>query len=102
MARSTAQRIEITPQTTGLSEEEFGNYYGRGRDGLAWHLGTLTSGGRSYETYAATGNGGQVLIVVPALDLVVAFTGGNYRQGGVWGRWGQQFVGERIIPAIAR
>jgi hypothetical protein len=24
---------------------------------------------------------------VPELDLVVVFTGGNYRQGGIWGRW---------------
>jgi CubicO group peptidase (beta-lactamase class C family) len=98
--RSTAARIEITPETTGLSESQFGNFYGRGRDALAWHLGTITSGGRSYETYAATGNGGQILLVVPALDLTVVFTGGNYMQGGVWGRWAQQFVGDRIVPAI--
>ena len=34
-------------------------------------------------------------------DLAVVFNGGNYGQGGVWGRWGQQIVGDRIIPAIA-
>jgi CubicO group peptidase (beta-lactamase class C family) len=90
----------VTPQTTGLTEADFGNFYGRGEDGLAWHLGTLTSGGRTYRTYAAGGNGGQVVVVVPELDLAVAFTGGNYGQGGVWGRWGQQIIGDRIIPAI--
>ena len=99
---STRRWAEITPQTTGLTEEDFGNFYGRGEDGLAWHLGSLSSGGRTYRTYGAGGNGGQMVIVVPELDLVVAFTGGNYRQGGVWGRWGQQVIGDRIIPAIRK
>jgi len=97
---STAPRIDINPKTTGLSAEEFGNYYGEGQDGLAWHLGSLKAAGRTLPTYAAGGNGGQVLLVVPDADLVVVFNGGNYRQGGVWGRWGQQIVGDRIIPAI--
>lgn len=102
VAESTAPRIEISPATTGYSEEEFGNYYGRGRDGLAWHLGTLNVGGRQTSTYAAGGNGGQVLLVIPEYDLVVVFTGGNYGQGGVWGRWGQNIVADRIIPALSR
>jgi CubicO group peptidase (beta-lactamase class C family) len=98
---STAPRMEISPQTTGMSEAEFGNSYGRGHDGLAWHVNPTMSGGRSYASYEATGNGGQVLVVVPELELAVVFTGGNYMQGGVWGRWRQQIVGDRIIPAIA-
>lgn len=98
---STAPRMEISPATTGISEADFGNSYGRGHDGLAWHVYPTTSGGRSYASYEATGNGGQVLVVVPELDLAVVFTGGNYMQGGVWGRWRQQIVGDRIIPAIA-
>jgi CubicO group peptidase (beta-lactamase class C family) len=97
---STAPRIEINEATTGLSADEFGNYYGHGQDALAWHLGTLVTNGRTYRTYAAGGNGGQVLLVLPELDLAVVYTGGNYGQGGVWGRWGQQIVGDRIIPAL--
>ncbi|HEX2080542.1 MAG TPA: serine hydrolase [Longimicrobium sp.] len=102
VALSTAVHAEISPATTGLSAEDFPNFYGEGLDGYAWHLSTFTSGGRGYQTYQATGNGGQVLIVVPELDLVVVFTGGNYMQGGIWGRWGQEIVGDRIIPAIRR
>lgn len=102
VAEATRPRMEISPATTGYSEEEFGNYYGGGRDALTWHPGTLNVGGRTIATYAATGNGGQVLLVVPEHELAVVFTGGNYRQGGVWGRWGQQIVGDRIIPAIRR
>jgi CubicO group peptidase (beta-lactamase class C family) len=97
---STAPRVKISPATTGLSPEEFSNYYGEGEDGYAWHLGQLRIGNRSYRTYAATGNGGQVLIVVPDFDLAVVFTGGNYGQGGIWSRWGGEIVPKEIIPAI--
>ena len=100
IARSTAPVIEINEQTTGLSAEEFGNYYGRGRDALAWHFWTLTSGGRSFTAYAATGNGGQLLLVFPDLDLTAVITGGNYAQGGIWTRWPQRLIGDQIIPAL--
>lgn len=99
---STAPRMEINEATTGYSAEEFGNYYGHGIDALAWHLQALNVGGRTVAGYGATGNGGQVLLVIPEFDLVVVFTGGNYSQGGVWSRWAQQIVGDRIIPAIRR
>lgn len=100
VAVSTASRIAITPETTGYSEEEFGNYYGRGEDGYAWHLGALKAGEKRYRTYMATGNGGQVLIVAPELDLVAVFTGGNYRQGGIWGRWGDEIIGAEVVATM--
>ena len=98
---STIPRMPINPATTGYSAEEFGNYYGEGADGLAWHMNPLMVGGRSVAAYAASGNGGQVLLVIPEYEMTVVFTGGNYGQGNVWTRWGQQIVGDRIIPAIA-
>lgn len=58
-------------------------------------------GGRTYKEYEASGNGGQLLIVVPELDLAVVMTGGNYGQGNIWGHWRDQIVGGAIIPAIA-
>lgn len=102
VAESTAPRIEISEATTGYSSEEFGNYYGHATDALAWHLSALTVNGRTVRGYVAGGNGGQILLVVPEFDLVVVFTGGNYGQGGVWGRWGQTIVADRIIPALGR
>ena len=33
--------------------------------------------GREYEEYEASGNGGQFVIVVPALEFVIAITAGN-------------------------
>jgi CubicO group peptidase (beta-lactamase class C family) len=73
-----------------------------GMDGYAWHLNTLKSGGRTYSEYEASGNGGQLLMVIPELDLVVVFTAGNYQNFGVWGRFRDDLVPNAIIPAITR
>jgi CubicO group peptidase (beta-lactamase class C family) len=100
IALSTSPRIHISPQTTGLSEEEFGNYYGEGDDAYAWHLGSLHAGEKTYLTYGASGNGGQLLVVAPELDLVFVFTGGNYLQGGIWSRWPDEIVGAHIVPSM--
>lgn len=100
--RSTSPRIEITPETTGLSEEEFQNFYAPGVDGYAWHRYGVRVGERVVESYEANGNGGQFIIVVPEYELVVVFTGANYMQGGIWTRWRDDLVGGVIIPAISR
>jgi CubicO group peptidase (beta-lactamase class C family) len=100
VALSTAPHAEVSPETTGLSAEDFGNFYGRGADGYLWHLGTLDAGGRTYRTYAASGNGGQLVIVIPEAEMVAVFTGANYGQGGIWGRWGQEILGREVIPSM--
>lgn len=102
VTQSTAPRIKISPETTGLDPDQFSESYLEGADGYAWHLLAVRSGERTYRGYEASGNGGQLLIVVPELDLVVVFTGGNYRQGGIWNRWPDEIVGGGIIPAIRR
>jgi len=102
VTQSTAPRMHISPATTGLSEEQFPEFYGEADDAYAWHLGEVRSGERTYRSYAATGNGGQILIVIPEVELVAVFTGGNYRQGGIWSRWPEEVLGREIIPAIRR
>lgn len=97
---STAPRIHISPATTGLTEEQFGESYGEADDAYAWHLGQVRSGERAFPSYLASGNGGQILLVVPGLELTAVFTGGNYRQGGIWTRWIDEIVGAEIIPAM--
>ena len=97
---STRPKVEISPSTTGMSEQDFGNTYFGGSQAYIWVEYEITSGGRTYRSYQASGNGGQLLIVVPELDLAVAMTGGNYRMGGVWGRWRDQIVGAYVIPAV--
>ncbi len=70
--------------------------------GYAWHLHTFhvddADGGRDFAAYAAEGNGGQFVIVVPHLELVVAITAGNYGQFPVWYPL-QELVSQYVIPA---
>jgi CubicO group peptidase (beta-lactamase class C family) len=46
--------------------------------GFAWHLFNLTFDGVTYREYEAQGNGGQLIMVMPQLDLAVACVTGNY------------------------
>ena len=97
---STKPRLEVNPETTGMTPQDFQNSYFGGSQAYIWAVNTIEVGERHYASYQASGNGGQLLIVVPELDLVVGMTGGNYRMGGVWGRWRDQIVGGYIIPAM--
>ena len=69
-------------------------------DGYAWHRSVLKVGDRTYQEYEANGNGGQFVIVVPELDLVVTFTAGNYMGYGVWRHFRDTLLTETIIPAM--
>jgi CubicO group peptidase (beta-lactamase class C family) len=100
VASSTAVQAQIDEASTGMDEQTFANVALRGADGYAWHRYGVHAGGRRIETYEANGNGGQFVIVVPEYDLVVAITGGNYGQGGIWNRWRDEIVGAHIVAAI--
>ena len=67
---------QIVP--TSWIEESWAPQYGNDRYGLGWWLDHLPVGGKGTPTYAAEGNGGQFIFVMPEINLVVVFTGGNY------------------------
>ncbi len=71
-------------------------------DGYGWHRHRLVVGDRTLETFEASGNGGQFMLVVPALDLAVVVTAGNYGQYGVWRTIREAVIPEVIGAAIAR
>jgi CubicO group peptidase (beta-lactamase class C family) len=71
-------------------------------DGYAWHLHTLTLGDKKYTEYEANGNGGQYLIVLPALDMAVVITGADYGRYGIWRRWRDDLVPQYVIAAVTR
>lgn len=71
-----------------------------GSDGFAWHRYTLKGGGREHQEYEASGNGGQMLIVVPSLDLTVVITAGNYNQYGIWRTFRDELVARYILAAV--
>lgn len=62
----------------------------------------MKAAGKRYRWYQSNGNGGQLLLVVPELDLVVVFTAGNYGNFQVWGRFQPDLVANAIIPALAK
>ncbi len=66
--------------------------------GYAWHLHVFRVDGHDYRGYSAEGNGGQFVIVIPELELVVAITAGNYGQFSVWYPL-QELVTTYVIPA---
>lgn len=82
-------RESIVPRTAPVGE---GDQYGYG-----WHLTEVAVDGRTYRVINAGGNGGQLLIVVPQLDLDVMVTAGNYNQFPVW----RKFLPE-IVTAVVR
>ncbi len=67
-----------------------------GRYGYAWHIIELEAGGRTYRAIIAGGNGGQLMTVVPELDLAIMITAGNYGQYPVWSK----FI-EHTVPGLA-
>ena len=67
--------------------------------GYGWHINFLKSGGKTYRAFAAGGNGGQFVIVVPDLDLVIGINGGSYGEFDKWYRWELELVPQFIFPA---
>jgi len=67
--------------------------------GYAWHVRSYTVDGKTYRAYEAQGNGGQILDVLPRLDLTVMIAAGNYNNYKTWGPTRDAIV-TRIIKAI--
>ena len=67
--------------------------------GYLWNSVTYELNGRKLFAYFPGGNGGQVAIGIPDLDLVVTFTGGNYADAVLF-RSQREFVPQVILPAV--
>lgn len=67
--------------------------------GYLWNSVTYEYSGKKIFAYFPGGNGGQVAIGIPDLDLVIAFTGGNYADAVLF-RSQREFVPEDILPAV--
>lgn len=73
-----------------------------GRYGYAWHVRDYTIAGRMYRAINAGGNGGQLMTVVPQLDLAIMITAGNYGQYRVWSQYLDRTIPDLIAAAVAR
>lgn len=89
LAASVVERSTMEDDATGEGD----------RYGLGWHLTTLPAEGRTYGVVDAGGNGGQIMAVVPELDMAVMITAGNYGQYPVWKNFLPEIVGAAIRAA---
>jgi len=64
-----------------------------------WHTRRLKVGGREFRDFYAAGNGGQYVLVIPELDMVVGITGGDYSERDKFYPWESELVPEYILPA---
>ena len=67
--------------------------------GWLWNSVEYPYKGHTVRAIFAGGNGGQVFMTIPALDVVVAFTGGNYAQAATYTSQ-REFIPKYILPAI--
>jgi CubicO group peptidase (beta-lactamase class C family) len=68
--------------------------------GYLWNSFAYPYRGRKLHAYFPGGNGGQVYIGIPDLDLLIAFTGGNYADRVLF-RAQREFVPDDILPAVS-
>jgi CubicO group peptidase (beta-lactamase class C family) len=67
--------------------------------GYLWWVIDFPHKGRTVRAFFAGGNGGQVVMGVPELELVVAFYGGNYSDPALYVPQ-RRYVPEYILPAV--
>jgi CubicO group peptidase (beta-lactamase class C family) len=67
--------------------------------GWLWNSVEFPYRGRTVRGIFAGGNGGQVFMAIPALDVVIAFTGGNYAQAASYVSQ-REFIPRYVLPAI--
>jgi CubicO group peptidase (beta-lactamase class C family) len=67
--------------------------------GYLWNSVAYDYKGRKLHAFFPGGNGGQVYIGIPDLDLLIAFTGGNYADRVLF-RSQREFVPQDILPAV--
>ncbi|MDF1698641.1 MAG: serine hydrolase [Saprospiraceae bacterium] len=58
----------------------------KGDYGFFWEHKYFVIDGKEYNSYLATGNGGQKINIWPELDMITIFTGGNYNSYAIYGK----------------
>ena len=71
--------------------------YGYGWWRIRYHVGDAT-----YDAFYASGNGGQLAIAIPALDLVVAIQAGNFNDYPTWRTFLEDAVPRHVLAAVER
>jgi len=88
---------EWSRRSTATAFREVG---GRPRQyGYLWWIIEYPHKGRTVRAYFAAGNGGQIVMAIPDLDLVIAFYGGNYNDPSLFIPQ-NVYVPQYILPAV--
>ncbi len=66
--------------------------------GYGWWRQTFEVRGRSIDTFFASGNGGQMLFVIPELEMTVMIQAGNYSDGRTRNAFRDRFMGQLHPP----
>ncbi|HLM60393.1 MAG TPA: serine hydrolase, partial [Pyrinomonadaceae bacterium] len=85
--RATSQRVDFTAANRTYQY------------GYLWWLKNYSYKGRSVRAYYASGMGGQIVMTIPELDLVMAFYAGSYNDAG-GSKATNVYVPEYILPAL--
>ena len=64
-----------------------------------WHTRRLKVGGREFRDFYAAGNGGQYVLVIPELEMLVGITAGDYSERDKLYPWESELAPGYIIPA---
>ncbi|MEM9057766.1 MAG: serine hydrolase, partial [Pseudomonadota bacterium] len=67
--------------------------------GFGWWRTTYRVGEEAIDTFYASGNGGQLLFIVPTLELVALIQAGNYSDGRTRNAFRDRFMQDAILPA---
>ncbi len=67
--------------------------------GYLWWVRTYPYKGKQVNAYYAGGNGGQYVLVVPELELAIAFFGGNYNHPTLF-KARDDYVPNGVLPAV--
>jgi CubicO group peptidase (beta-lactamase class C family) len=71
------------------------------RYGLYWWVLEYPFRGDTLRAYFAGGNGGQIVMVIPKLDMVIASNGGNYSDAVTF-KLQRQDIPTYVLPAVKR
>src|SRR5579863_370077 len=67
--------------------------------GYTWHLHDIVVDDHTYHEYSAEGNGGQLVMVIPELDLAAVITAGNYGNFPTWRKFEEELLPQYILVA---